>query len=53
MWIVLQENSQPTTGYVIVFDPQEWQWGLAEHHPNGSDMLDSVAPSFLAALIHV
>ena len=31
MWVVLKENSKPTDGYVIVYDPATKDWGVAEH----------------------
>ncbi len=30
MWVVLHESRQPRQGYVVVFDPQESSWGIAE-----------------------
>jgi hypothetical protein len=50
MWVVLQERSTPRDGYVIVYDPQNNSWGVAEHIRGGDYILIISAPSLARAL---
>jgi hypothetical protein len=36
MWVVLQGRGSAEQGYVIVYDPQENSWGVAEFDPNST-----------------
>lgn len=50
MWVVLQERGTPTEGYVIVFDPLDNSWGVAEHTGNDLYVLVVSASSLSEAL---
>ncbi len=50
MWIVLQLNSDPTTGYVVVYDSSTNSWGVAEYTQNGEYILVISADSLAGAL---
>lgn len=51
MWIVLQERSKPTDGYVVVYDPLSKRWKVAEH-VNGNDYIAVITgPSLARALV--
>ena len=50
MWVVLQERSTPTEGYLIVYDPFKKTWGVAEHTVNNRYILVVSAPSLSEAL---
>ena len=50
MWVVLHERQQRHEGYVMVFDPQESSWGIAEFTSDSVLTLVISAPSFSEAL---
>ena len=50
MWIVLTERKNPKEGYVIVYDPLERNWGVAEHHKDGKYILVVESETFEDAL---
>ena len=50
MWIVLQESSAPTEGYVVVYDAVTKRWGVAEHNGDTGYTLIVSAPSLAEAL---
>lgn len=50
MWVVLQERDTPIEGYVIVYDPYNKTWGVAENTGNNRYILVVSAPSLNEAL---
>lgn len=50
MWVVAQEQANPARGYVVVYDPAERGWGVAEQHGASRYTLvvgaDSLASAF-------
>jgi len=50
MWIIAQERSRPEDGYVVVHDPLEGGWGIAEYESDGRYILVVGAESLADAL---
>lgn len=51
MWVVLHENpAKPELGYVVVFDPSELKWGVAEHVAEANFVLVISAETLVSAL---
>jgi len=50
MWVVLQECRAPTEGCVVVYDPYDETWGVAEHVGGGDYVLVISSPSLAKAI---
>ena len=50
MWVVLQERRDPAEGYVVVFDPSDSSWGVAEQAANQEFLLVVSGSSLQEAL---
>jgi len=50
MWVVLQECLVPAQGYVVVYDPQNKSWGIAEHTDDNTYVLVTSAASLAEAI---
>ena len=50
MWIIAQERSIPEDGYVVVYDPLDGGWGIAEQESDGGYILVIGAESLADAL---
>jgi len=50
VWVVLEERPRSGGGYVVVFDPSDDSWGVAERAPAGDWVLVAGADSLEQAL---
>jgi hypothetical protein len=50
MWVILHERRQPRADYVVVFDPQDSSWGIAEFTDKPALTLVVSGPTLAEAL---
>ena len=50
MWVVLQQGPHPESGYVVIYDPLNQGWGVAEHQDSREYTLVVGAESLAGAL---